>query len=136
MSVELRAEYQGNKRVKLIHGYSGATLITDAPLDNAGMAQSFSPTDLIAAGLGSCVLTVMGIMAERKGYDLGACSARIEKQMTQTPRMIGSIRLEVHLPAALAEEARSMLERAALSCPVKPSLHPDVRVDISFTYDL
>ena len=135
MSVVLRADYQGQKRVKLLHEHSGASFVTDAPLDNHGLAQSFSPTDLIAAGLGSCILTVMGIVAERKGYDLGASYARIDKEMQEAPRRIGRITVEIHMPAALAADARAGLERVADTCPVKASLHPDVRINVVFQYD-
>ena len=113
MSVTIHAEYQGQKRIKLTHDYSGAQIVTDAPLDNEGLAQSFSPTDLISSGLGACMLTVMGIVADRKGYSLAGAHARIEKEMSTSPRRIGKISIELHLPEALDSEARTVLERAA-----------------------
>lgn len=127
--------YQGDLRCLAEHGPSQAMLITDAPVDNQGKGASFSPTDLVAAGLGVCMATVMGIVARRDGLRIDGASARVEKHMRpDPPRRIGRIVVAFTMPAALAPADREKLERAALSCPVALSIHPDIVQDVSFTY--
>lgn len=136
MGVVIEGLYLGRKRTKLIHEPSGAELITDAPRDNAGEGASFSPTDLVAAALGSCMMTILGILAERSGIDLSGMRMRVEKKMADQPRRVGSLSLVLRLPAWLSSEDRQKLERAARACPVYHSLHPGVVVDAQFLYDV
>lgn len=136
MSVGIRGRYIGRKKCELIHEPSGSVLITEAPKDNGGEGQSFSPTDLVAAAYGSCVVTTIAIVAERSGIDVAGTHWRIEKHMQSEPRRIGRLPLEVHLPARLSEDERGKLERAGRACPVHKSLHPDVQVEMSFVFDV
>ena len=136
MSVEITGTYIGAKKVRLTHGPSGEVLITEAPKDNGGEGKSFSPTDLVAAAFGSCVLTTIAIVAERLGIQISGMSMRVEKHMSAEPRRVGNIPLEVHLPQALTDEERGKVERAGRACPVHKSLHPDVKAEITFVYDL
>lgn len=136
MSVEITGSYLGAKKVKLTHGPSGEVLVTEAPKDNGGEGKSFSPTDLVAAAFGSCVLTTIAIVAERLGIEISGMSMRVEKHMSQDPRRVGNIPLEVHLPRALSEDDRVKVERAGRACPVHKSLHPDVQAEITFIYDV
>jgi putative redox protein len=136
MGVVIDGFYVGNKRTRLVHGPSGSEVLTDAPRDNAGEGAFFSPTDLVAGALGACVMTIMGIVAERSGIDLAGMTMRVEKEMRSAPRRIGTLTLAVHLPARLTEAERQKLEAAARACPVHESLHPDVSVDLEFVYDV
>ena len=120
----------------MVHLPSGAELITDAPRDNAGEGAAFSPTDLVAAALGSCMMTVMGILADRSGIDLSGMRMRVEKHMNGEPRRIGALCLALHLPQALEPEVRRKLEITAHTCPVERSLSPEVQVEVSFVYDV
>jgi uncharacterized OsmC-like protein len=136
MSVGITGKYIGAKKVHLVHEPSGEILVTEAPKDNGGEGKSFSPTDLIAAAYGSCVLTTIAIVAERSGIKIEGMHMRVEKHMQTEPRRVGSLPLEVHLPQALAEHDRHKVERAGLACPVHKSLHPEVKADIKFVYDV
>lgn len=132
--VEIDLEYVGGLRCSASHGPSGATLITDAPLDNHGQGRSFSPTDLVATALGACMMTVMGIVAERHGVKLDGGRVHVVKEMTAVPtRRIGALTVELTLPGKDVDPAmRERLEAAAHACPVHHSLHPDVRCDLRF----
>lgn len=132
--VEMNAVYLGEKHCEIIHGPSKAIIETDAPKDNHGRGEAFSPTDLMTASLGVCMLTVMGIQADQKGWDMKGSSARIVKEMSTSPRKISKILAHLTMPAHLNEEARNHLEKTASSCPVKLSLHPDIVLDIKFNY--
>jgi putative redox protein len=136
MSVEITGKYLGAKKVELMHGPSGEVLITEAPKDNGGEGKSFSPTDLVAAAFGSCVITTIAIVAERSGMNVAGMHMRVEKHMQTEPRRIGQIPLVVHLPEALADHERQKLERAGLACPVHKSLHPEVKAEITYIYDV
>lgn len=126
--------YEGALHTSAVHGPSGSTLATDAPRDNEGLGESFSPTDLLAAALGSCILTTMGIVARRHEWPIEGSTARIEKHMTPQPgRRVGRLVVEFSLPE-LDERARTVLERAAHTCPVHRSLHPDVELDLRFLW--
>lgn len=132
MSVEMRVRYQGNLRCKAQHRPSKTCLTTDAPVDNHGLGESFSPTDLIATSLAACMLTIMGIKAKGLEVDLAGTKSTVLKEMTATPpRRIDSIKIHFMLPAVAAEH-RDALERAANACPVKLSLHPDVKQEVTF----
>lgn len=134
MSVKISGEYLGNKKVKLRHELSGTELITAAPLDNQGDGSSFSPTDLTAASLGSCMLTTMAIFAEKDGIDLSGMSMEVEKVMSANPRRIAELNLIITLPAKLSPEERIKLERVAHTCPVSRSLHAELHAPIEFRY--
>lgn len=131
--VEIRIRYEGQLHCQAVHGPSGATLATDAPVDNMGKGESFSPTDLVATALGTCMLTVMGIVAQRHGIDMSLARVRVGKEMTATPpRRIARLTVEIHLPGSISADDRKRLENAAHTCPVHRSLHPDVEVPVSF----
>jgi putative redox protein len=133
--VEIQIRYEGGLRTRAVHGPSAAALQTDAPLDNHGQGQSFSPTDLVATALGSCMLTVMGIVAERHGWRIEGSEVRVQKSMQSEPvRRIG--RLEVWLRMAGEHEARARetLERAARTCPVHQSLLPAIEIPLHFEW--
>jgi len=119
----MHCRYEGGLRCLSVHESSGQQLITDAPLDNQGKGESFSPTDLVATALASCILTILGIVAERHGLDLEPCSARVEKTMTsEGVRRIAQLEVWISLPPGLQASDRQLLERAGEGCPVKRSL--------------
>jgi putative redox protein len=133
--VEISTSYEGQLRCTATHGPSGNVLTTDAPKDNMGKGEAFSPTDLVATALATCVLTTMGIVAQRNDIDMTGATAKITKEMVSEPtRRIGRLTLHVHMPAGIAPENRERLERAANHCPVHKSLHPDVQMPITFTW--
>lgn len=136
MSVVITGNYIGQKKVELTHEPSGSVMITEAPRDNGGEGKSFSPTDLVAAAFGSCVMTTIAIVAERGGLSVAGMRMRIEKIMNPDPRQIAELPLVVHLPANLEIYDRQKLERAALSCPVHKSMGHEVRMPIQFVYDV
>jgi uncharacterized OsmC-like protein len=132
--VKSTAAYQGNKRCELVHAPSGTRIETDAPRDNQGRGERFSPSDLVAAALTSCILTTMALLAEREGWSLAGATAEVEKHMVLDPRRIGRLPVQVTLPEALTPDQRIRLERAALHCPVHRSLHPEIDAPIAFRY--
>ena len=135
MAVEITGTYVGNLKMELTHGPSGATLRTAAPVDNKGDGSSFSPTDLVAAALASCIVTTMGIVAERDGIRAEQFSFRVEKHMsTEGPRRIARLPVVIEMPAGLDAEQRTKLERAAHTCPVHRSLLPEIEKPIEFVY--
>ena len=125
------SRYEGQLRCQANHEPSGTLLETDAPIDNQGKGERFSPTDLVATALSTCILTIMGIVAERHGWDLSGCSARVEKSMTQeAPRRIALLEVWIELPAHLDEKARKVLQKAGETCPVKLSLEGSVPMQL------
>lgn len=139
MAVKIDVLYEGQLRCAATHGPSGATLTTDAPVDNHGKGESFSPTDLVATALGACVMTIMGIVAERNQIDLTGTHIHVEKEMIQQPiRRIGRLPVTVTIPAdkaaAVSATDRAKLEAAARHCPVHQSLHPDIDSPIEFVW--
>ena len=135
MSVQIDIEYLGGLRTQARHGPSSSTLLTDAPVDNHGKGEAFSPTDLCATAFGTCMLTIMGIYAERHGIDLRGTTVRVEKEMIAAPvRRIGSLATEIRIPLPGDHPQREALERAALTCPVHQSLHPDVAKPVTFLW--
>lgn len=134
MAVEITGEYLGALEVRMRHGPSGTTLTTEAPADNGGTGGSFSPTDLVAASLASCMMTIMALVAERDGIDMRGASVRVEKHMAASPRRIARLPVVFRLPARLSPAERTKLENAAKGCPVHRSLHPDVDAPIAFEY--
>ena len=135
MSVRIEVQYEGELHTEAVHGPSGARLETDAPKDNEGKGEAFSPTDLLATALGTCMLTVMGILARRKGWDMKGARASVDKDMVADPvRRIGRVGLRFEMPGSIPEDARKLLERAAHTCPVHQSLHPDVKLESTFVW--
>lgn len=139
MAVEIEVVYQGDLHCEATHGPSRHTLITDAPTDNGGRGDAFSPTDLVATALGTCLVTIMALVAERNHLDITGTRVHVVKEMVAQPvRRIGRLGVTIAVPpekaAALSEADRDKLERAAEHCPVHQSLHPEVRQEIAFRY--
>ncbi len=133
--VEIDVVYEGRLHCLVTHAPTGQSFTTDAPKDHDGEGRTFSPTDLVAAALGSCMATVMGIVARRKQIDLTGLRVHVVKEMVQEPsRRIGSLATTITLPARLTAEERTLLERTALTCPVHHSLHPDIHAPLEFVY--
>jgi uncharacterized OsmC-like protein len=133
--VTLSSVYEGGLRCRGTHGPSGTTLVTDAPVDNHGKGESFSPTDLVATALGACMMTILGIVAERHGLDVVGMKAETVKEMTQTPpRRIASLRTRLTIPLPADHPRRAALEEAAHTCPVHKSLHPDMEKPVDFQW--
>lgn len=134
MAVRITGEYAGDLKMRIRHEPSGAGLTTAAPLDNRGDGSSFSPTDLAAAALGSCVVTVMAIAARDHDIPFDRARFRIDKHMASDPRRISALPLVVRMPRGLTPDQRAILERAGSHCPIHHSLHPDVETPIEFEY--
>lgn len=137
--VDIDIEYSGELHCQARHRPSAAELATDAPVDNHGRGQSFSPTDLVATGLGTCMATVMGILAQKRGYRLDGMRVHVKKIMTATaPRRIARLEAEVSMPAAIAAaidaDGRSALEQAARQCPVRLSLLAAIELPLVFEW--
>jgi putative redox protein len=132
--VKIDIVYQGQLHCEATHP-SGAALQTDAPKDNMGKGESFSPTDLVATALGSCMLTVMGIAARTLNVDLTGTAVTVQKEMIATPvRRIGKLTVQINFPMQISDENKKKLEHAAMTCPVHKSLHPDVAMPIEFIW--
>jgi putative redox protein len=129
------ARYAGHLRTEATHVASGTTIQTDAPVDNHGRGEAFSPTDLVSTALGACIMTTMAIVAERHEWDLTDSTFEVTKHMsTEGKRRIAQIDVFITLPASLAPTERALLERAAHTCPVTLSLHPDLVQNVVFEY--
>ena len=126
--------YQGEKHCDIVHAPSQTQIQTDAPKDNQGRGQSFSPTDLIGAALGSCILTTVAILCEKDGLNLKGARAEVTKEMAAAPRRIAKLGVKLFLPKGIALELRPKLQQAALECPVTKSIHPDIQNPIEFIY--
>lgn len=127
--------YLGRLRCLAVHGPSNVELITDAPADNQGRGESFSPTDLIVTAYATCIMTTIGIVAEREGVLLDGTSIHAEKHMsTEGPRRIARIVLQFDVPPGIPAEFRLKLENTARACPVARSLHPDIELEVRFGY--
>jgi len=129
-----KVTYTGALRTTCQHIRSGNEFITDAPTDNNGLGQAFSPTDTVATGLASCMLTVMGIKAKAIEVNLSGATANVTKYMASEPRRISKIEVNFELPASVSEKNRTILERTANTCPVHYSLHPDIEKLITFNW--
>jgi len=128
--------YQGDLRTEITHNNSGSVIQTDAPLDNHGKGQLFSPTDLTASSLAACMITLMGISANSHGFVLGAVHADINKIMASNPRRIDKIQINLRFPDSKYDnKQKSFLKTAALNCPVAKSIHPDIVQDITFDFE-
>lgn len=137
MNPGMKLTYLGGLRNTATHIRSGNTLTTDAPPDNNGKGEAFSPTDLLCTSLAACMVTLMGITAEKKGIALGAVDAEIEKHMASDPRRVSGIVIQIRIQdPGYTDREKAILENAALTCPVAKSLHPDIQQDIRFDYYL
>lgn len=132
--VKMSCQYEGQKHCSLTHAPSGSKIETDAPKDNMGKGERFSPTDLVGAALASCILTTMAIVAERDGIAFGEAKAEVSKEMANNPRKIAALPVIVTMPSGLTPEQRKKLEHVAHTCPVHRSLHPDLQLPITFVY--
>lgn len=137
MSTVVTCRYLGDLETEARHESSATHLRTDAPLDNNGQARSFSPTDLLATALGTCLLTIMGITARHHGFDLEPCDADVVKTMSTTPpRRVETLAARVVLPQGLDTHQRQLLMQAALHCPVMNSIGTAIQVDVEFVDSL
>lgn len=127
--------YQGQLHCEIKHEPSGRNLETDAPVDNNGKGESFSPTDLVGAALGSCILTTIAMVADRDGVSIENAKAVVEKHMTDKPRKIGELRLTITMPKALTPQLRKKYEEVAHHCPVHRSLDPAMKIPMTFLYE-
>ena len=133
--IEIKIDYEGKLRCAATHGPSGDILATDAPVDNNGRGEAFSPTDLLAASLGSCMATVMGIIAQRKEISLEGMKISVGKHMSEdSPRRISKLDIVIHMPIAEGHPDCELLRSAALGCPVHHSIHPEIEVVIDWNW--
>lgn len=132
--VPITVRYDGDLSCSATHGPSGAQLTTDAPKDNEGLGRFFSPTDLVATALASCILTTMGLVARRHGIDLKGATAAVEKHMVPNPRRIGRLPVFVRIPGQFTPDQKKLLEAAGRTCPVHKSLHADLDAPIAFEW--
>ena len=131
----LKIKYVGDLRTEALHIASGANLITDAPLDNHGRGEAFSPTDLLCSALGSCMLTIMGIAANAHQFELKGAEVKVTKIMASQPRRVGEIIVDFHFPdLSFSDKQLKILEQAAYTCPVYLSLHPEIIKTIRFNF--
>ncbi|CAL67191.1 OsmC family protein [Christiangramia forsetii] len=129
-----KVKYLGGLRTESEHLQSSSKMITDAPVDNHGKGEAFSPTDTVANALATCMLTVMGIKAESMGLDMDGASAEVTKTMASNPRRISKIEVDILFPKSYGEKETKILENTGETCPVLHSLHPDIEKIISFKY--
>jgi uncharacterized OsmC-like protein len=135
MTPIISADYKGDLRTEARHLRSGNTIITDAPPDNNGKGMAFSPTDLVCSALGSCMMTLMGILANREGIDLNGMHWEVEKIMASNPRKIAGVNIVFTHPNLVATDIqKEKLRRAALTCPVALSLHDSIKQDVTFNF--
>ena len=135
MSHKIESSYLGELRVSSTHLASNTEIITDAPVDNNGKGESFSPTDLVATALGTCMITVMGIYAEKNGILMPNVYSRTNKVMSSSPRKISKLKIEIIFgDNQLSEVEKQCLKDVALNCPVAKSLHPDLKQEIEFIF--
>lgn len=133
--VQITTVYVGGLRCKSKHGPSGETLETDAPVDNNGKGETFSPTDLVATALGNCMLTIMGIVAERRQISLEGTKVTVQKMMSEDmPRRIAKLPVRIEMPLPQDSPLKELFINAALTCPVHQSLHPDIEVPIEWVW--
>ena len=135
MAVKVSGEYLGGLRTTSVHGPSGSVLETDAPTDNNGKGEKFSPTDLVGTALAACMLTIMSMVAERDGIDMKGVTYTVEKHMSEDmPRRIIKLIVNFNMPQDLSDEQKKKLEKAAHTCPVHYSLNTGIEKALSFNY--
>ena len=128
--------YKGQLRTEALHLGSKTLIETDAPLDNQGKGEKFSPTDLLATSLGACMMTLMGIKAREQGVDLNGTRIEVTKIMKSSPRRVGGIQVNIHFPGNLlvTDVQKKALEHTAIHCPVAKSIHPDIELETTFNW--
>jgi len=124
--------YEGDLRTRCVHRGNGKVVYTDAPKDNQGKGEEFSPTDLAVVSLGACMVTLMGIAARQLKVDLTGLRVAVEKEMRAVPRRIGRIKVDIYCPQTLPDPVRQKIEEMGLHCPVHASLHPEIEQEITF----
>ena len=129
-----KVTYQGELRTQSIHLQSNNQIITDAPVDNHGKGEAFSPTDLLASSLASCMLTIMGIKAASMDLDISGSSAEVTKVMAAEPRRVSEVHVDIKFAQSFDARTQKVLEQAALTCPVAKSIHPDIQQIVNFYY--
>ncbi len=129
-----KVNYLGDLRTESIHLQSGTKILTDAPIDNHGKGEAFSPTDMVANSLATCMFTVMGIKAKELGVDFSGASAEVTKIMATEPRRISEIQVLIKMGIAVDEKTKTILAKTAHTCPVLYSLHPDIKKNIAFEW--
>ena len=129
-------KYQGNLRTTATHLDSGSEIYTDAPKDNHGLGEAFSPTDMVCTALASCILTIMAIAVEKNGININGTNAVVKKTMGNNPRRISKIDIEFTFPMDYDSKTKTILERAALNCPVHHTLSNEVEKNINFIYPM
>lgn len=129
-----KVTYTGKLRTQSVHLQSGTEIITDAPTDNNGKGEAFSPTDMVANSLATCMFTIMGIKANQMGVNFDGSTASVTKIMRSEPRMISKIIVEFDMNLSADGKTKTLLERAALTCPVYLSLHPDIQKEVTFNW--
>jgi putative redox protein len=131
----IHTRYIGDLRTKAMHVKSGNELITDAPADNKGRGEAFSPTDLLAASLGSCMITIAGMAAQEHGFSIDGTTIDITKIMASNPRRVAEVIVELHFPKNnFTEKQKKTIQVACLNCPVAKSLHPDLKQTVLFNF--
>ena len=129
-----KVTYKDGLRTSCEHLRSGDVFLTDAPIDNNGKGEAFSPTDTVATGLASCIITMMGMKAEGLEVDLSDSTAEVTKHMSSEPRRISKIEIDLSLPSNVSDKHRKILVHTANTCPVHYSLHPDIEKEITFNW--
>ena len=132
---KIKISYDGNLRTTATHLRSGSEIITDAPVDNKGLGENFSPTDLFAASLGSCMLTIMGITAQTHGFCIDGSIIEVQKKMSANPRRVSDIVVLINIKGNLSDKDKTKLIKAAEHCPVSKSIHPEINKNIKFTFE-
>ena len=131
--VDIRIDYEGQLRCCAQHMPSSTKLETDAPVDNQGRGESFSPTDLVATALGTCMATIIGITAQHRNIDVRGMRVSVQKEMSDDlPRRIGRLVVEIFMPLSETHPDKKIFQSAALSCPVQHSINPEIQVDLSW----
>ena len=130
--VRIESVYDGNLRCSATHIPSGQTLVTDAPVDNMGKGQSFSPTDLLATSMLNCMMTIIAIAADSRELDISGMSGSVEKHMASSPRRVSKLEVEISLPTDLNSEDRAWLIKRGLACPVHKSVSQEMEVEVQF----
>jgi len=133
---KMKTIYKGNLRCEVTHELSGAKIFTDAPLDNHGNGESFSPTDLLASALGCCMLTIMGVSAQSYGFNIDGTTIETEKIMGTAPRRVIELKLDITFPKGnnYTDQQKRLIESAARTCPVANSINPEIKKTITFNY--
>ena len=134
MNNQIEIIYEGDLRTRATHLASGSEIITDAPVDNQGKGEKFSPTDLVASALGSCMLTIMGITAKTHEFSIDGSNVDIDKIMGKNPRRVSSIKILINLKGEFSHKEKQLLMKAAHHCPVSKSIHPEINEEVVFNF--